>query len=385
MAEIRKRELDKLRDMRREYVKYLNLNPIQRGGILTPEARKAVEEWADGYSVCDFCDGVLESIKKPPIDEFIHETLPRFVEADEVRLTHGAREAKFMVMHAICEPGSTIVVDSNAHYSTHVAAERNKLHVVEVENNSYPEYRVNVEAYADRIDEVNKKTGKLPSLALITFPDGNYGNLPDAKRVADICSEYNVPLLVNAAYAIGRMPVSLRDLGADFIVGSGHKSMASSGPIGLLGVRKSWSDSVFRKSMEYRNKDVEMLGCGPRGLPLITLMASFPAVYERVQRWDMEVKNARFFIKRIEDINGIQQLGIKPTEHDLNFLETNVFYAISKKHRNGRFFLYRELKKRDIIGVKPGLTKNFKLSTYGFNKDELKRIIDAFKEIAMLK
>ncbi|OYT54879.1 MAG: O-phospho-L-seryl-tRNA:Cys-tRNA synthase [Candidatus Altiarchaeales archaeon ex4484_2] len=371
--------------MERSVKGFLNLNPIQRGGILTPEAKKAVEEWADGYSICDFCDGVLESIKKPPIDEFVHKTLPKFIESDEVRLTHGAREAKFMVMHAVCKPDSTIVVDSNAHYSTHVAAERNKLHIVEVENNSYPEYRVDVGRYADKIEEVKEKTGKLPSLALITFPDGNYGNLPDVKRVASICSEYDVPLLVNAAYAIGRMPVSLRDIGADFVVGSGHKSMASSGPIGILGVMGDLSDSVFRKSREYRNKEVEMLGCGPRGLPLITLMASFPTVYKRVQRWGVEVENARFFIEKMEGIDGIRQLGIKPTEHDLNFLETNVFYEISKKHKKGRFFLYRELKKRNIIGVKPGLTRNFKLSTYGFNKDELKKIIDAFKEIAMLK
>ncbi|MEA1924296.1 MAG: O-phospho-L-seryl-tRNA:Cys-tRNA synthase [Candidatus Altiarchaeota archaeon] len=385
MTEIGERELARLEGMQRTVKGFLNLNPIQRGGILTPEAMKAVGEWADGYSLCDFCDGVLESIKKPPIDEFVHKTLPKFIDADEVRLTHGARETKFMVMHSICKPGSTIVVDSNAHYSTHVAAERNKLQIVEVENNNYPEYRVDVGKYADKIEEVKKKTGKPPSLAVITFPDGNYGNLPDAKRVASICSEYDVPLLINAAYAIGRMPVSLRDLGADFVVGSGHKSMASSGPIGILGVRGDLSDVVLRKSREYKNKEVEMLGCGPRGLPLITLMASFPTVYERVQHWDEQVENARFFIKKMEGIDGIQQLGIKPTEHDLNFLETDVFYEISKKHKKGRFFLYRELKKRNIIGIKPGLTKNFKISTYEFNKDELKKIITAFKEIAMLK
>ena len=66
-------------------------------------------------------------------------------------------------------------------------------------------------------------------------------------------------------------------------------------------------------------------------------------------------------------------------------METKVFYEISREHKKGRFFLYKELKKRGIAGIKPGLTRNFKLSTYGFKKDELKRIIDAFKEISMLK
>ncbi len=31
----------------------INLNPIQRSGILTPEARQALLEFGDGYSTCD--------------------------------------------------------------------------------------------------------------------------------------------------------------------------------------------------------------------------------------------------------------------------------------------------------------------------------------------
>ncbi|RLI13591.1 O-phospho-L-seryl-tRNA:Cys-tRNA synthase, partial [Candidatus Bathyarchaeota archaeon] len=33
----------------------VNLNPIQRGGILPEEARRALLEFGDGYSMCDFC------------------------------------------------------------------------------------------------------------------------------------------------------------------------------------------------------------------------------------------------------------------------------------------------------------------------------------------
>ena len=56
----------------------------------------------------------------------------------------------------------------------------------------------------------------------------------DAEKIASICHEYDVPLLLNGAYAVGRMPVSAKEIGADFIVGSGHKSMAASGPVGVL-------------------------------------------------------------------------------------------------------------------------------------------------------
>jgi Sep-tRNA:Cys-tRNA synthetase len=48
-------------------------------------------------------------------------------------------------MHALCKPGDTIVVDGNAHYTTHVAAERAGLSMVEVPNNEYPNYEITPE------------------------------------------------------------------------------------------------------------------------------------------------------------------------------------------------------------------------------------------------
>ncbi|MBU2263957.1 O-phospho-L-seryl-tRNA:Cys-tRNA synthase, partial [Patescibacteria group bacterium] len=77
----------------------INIDPLQAGGILTDEARQALLEWGDGFSVCDFCPGRLEGIKKPPIYDFVHQALPDFIGADVVHLTHGAREGKFLIMH----------------------------------------------------------------------------------------------------------------------------------------------------------------------------------------------------------------------------------------------------------------------------------------------
>lgn len=371
-------KLDKFVGLCRESKKFINLNPLQRGGYLSEEARRIAPDWIDGYSVCDFCGGCLDRIKKPPIEEFVHRVLPEFLECDVARLTNGAREGKFAIMHSVCKEGDTILMDGNAHYSSYVAAERARLKIELIENSGYPEFRINEEDYANKIEEFK------PNLVLLTYPDGSYGNLPDAKKVGKICAEYDVPFLLNCAYAIGRMSISAKKLGADFIVGSGHKSMASSGPIGVLGMKKEWEDTVLWKSGKYKGKEVEVIGCGPRGFSTIALMASFPSVVERVKSWDKEVENSQYFIKSIEAIGGIKQLGVRPTEHDLNFLETEIFHEISKKHKKRGFFLYQELKKRGIVGIKPGLTKNFKLSTYQLNREELKKVIDSFQEISKM-
>lgn len=374
-----KGSLDKFLNIKRVTKRMINLDPLQTGGILTNEAHQALVEWGDGYSVCDFCQGNLGEIKKPPLYEFFHEALPEFIGTDIVIPTYGAREGKFMIMHAIAKPGDYIIIDKNAHYTTYLAAERLGLRIKEVANSGYPEYRIDENAYETVINQLRKKKINI-SLMLITWPDGNYGNLPDVKRVAEISRKFNIPLLINAAYAIGRMPVNLNEVGGDFVVGSGHKSMASSGPIGLIGMEEKWGKILLKKSQYFEKKEVEMLGCSARGVSVMTLMASFFQVAERVKKWPDQVNKARWFSGQLERL-GIKQLGERPHRHDLMFFESERLYEISQKHKRGPYFLYEELKRKNIWGIKPGLTKHFKLSTFAATKIELEKVIHVFADI----
>ena len=370
--------LKKFTNLKRKTRGMINLDPLQAGGILTDEARAALVEWGDGFCVCDFCGGKLDEIRNPPIFDFVHQALPEFIGADVVSLTLGAREGIFLVMHAIGKPGDTVIVDKNAHYSTYVAAERAGLEVKIVSNSGYPEYNIDVNGYRAAIEEA-KKTGKV-SLLFMTWPDGNYGNLPDAKALVEISREYKIPLLLNAVYAIGRMPIKMNEIGADFIVASGHKSMASSGPIGFVGMKKEWAEILLKKSQYFPKKEIEALGCAARGTSLMTLMASFPKVAARISEWPQQVEKANWFSGQLETL-GIKQLGEKPHRHDLMFFESENLYEISQKDKRGAFFLYDKLKKNNIWGIKPGLTKQFKLSTFAATKEELEKVVSVFKEI----
>ena len=366
--------LQKLGALHRLHKGLINLMPLQTGGILTDAAREALVEFGDGYSVCDFCLGNLCNITNPPIKKFVHELLPQFLGCEVATITHGAREAKFMVMHSLAKPGDSIIVDGNRHYTTIVAAERAGLNVIEVPHSGYPEFRIDVNDYIPVIKKHN------PKLILLTYPDGNYGNLPDARKLGEIAQEYDIPYILNGAYAVGRMPVKLSDVGADFIIGSGHKSMASAGPCGVLGMKKRWEEIALRKSKAYSNKEVELLGCTVRGAPLVTLMASFPYVKERVNHWDEQVLKAQWFSAELEKL-GFKQLGEKPHGHDLLHFEAPMLYDISKRVRERGYFLYKELKERGIWGLQPGLTKAFKLSTFAADKEQLALVIDSFKAI----
>ena len=366
--------LQKFGELHRQHKGLINIMPLQTGGLLTQAAREALIEFGDGYSICDFCLGSLGDITNPPVREFVHEFLPPFLGSEVATIMHGAREAIFMVMHSLGEPGDSIVVDGNRHYTTMVAAERAGLNVIESPRSGHPEFRIGADDYIPLIEKHK------PKLILLTYSDGNYGNIPDAKRLGEIAQQYSIPFILNGAYAVGRMPVSMSEIGADFIVGSGHKSMASAGPCGVLGMKKKWQEIVLRKSSLYSNKEIELLGCTLRGVPLITLMASFPEVQQRVLHWNEQVSKAQWFSSELENL-GLKQLGEKPHKHDLLHFETPMLYDISKRVRERGYFLYRELKERGIWGPQPGLTKSFKVSTFAASREQLSFVLDSFRAI----
>ncbi len=374
MEQKNSKSLQKLSQLHREHKGLINLMPLQTGGMLTDAAKEVLMEFGDGYSVCDFCQGNLCNVTNPPIRDFVQELLPQFLGCGVATITHGAREAKFIVMHSLTRPGDSIVVDGNKHYTTVVAAERVGLNIIEVPHSGHPKFSVDVNDYAELIKKHS------PKLVLLTYPDGNYGNLPDVKRLGEIAQEYNIPYILNGAYAVGRMPINMEEIGADFIIGSGHKSMASAGPAGVLGMKKKWAETVLRKSGKYGNKDIELLGCSIRGVPLITLMASFPYVRERVQHWDKQVSKAQWFSAELEKL-GFKQLGEKPHRHDLLHFDAPMLYEISKRVRERGYFLYKELKERGIWGPQPGLARSFKVSTFAADKEQLGLVIDSFKAI----
>ena len=378
----------------REYRKpeYINLNPIQRGGILSEAARRALQEFGDGYSICDWCPAKtprLDLIDRPPVREFLAD-LAEFLGMDVARVTTRCRESKFIVFRMLGWNGGCVVVDSLAHYSTYLAAELAGLEVLEVPHSGPPEYRVNLEAYAKKIEEAKRRFGGKPVAALLTHVDSYYGNLNDARAVAKICNEYEVPLVLNAAYTSGVMPVDGRSLGVDIIVGSGHKSWASSAPIGILALKGDLAEKILARSRitgdwsgrSFQIKEFALLGCTVMGAPLATLMASFPYVVERVQRWEEEVRKAQYLVEQLERIEGTRLLGVKPKMHTLIHVESEGFYKVSKSHKRRGFFLYDELKARGIVGIQPGLSRHFKLNTYGLTWEQVKYVAEAFQEIA---
>jgi Sep-tRNA:Cys-tRNA synthetase len=371
------------------------------GGILPSEVHRRLyeEEWTRvGYSTCFEClEGRSSSLGKPPVKEFV-EDVAEFFGGDAAEHTFGCRAAQFAAMKTISdyiekegsrEYSKVVVADPLCHYTTAIAAEMTGLRLVEPPHRGYPEYTVDPKGFADRIEEVKRETGKLPGLIIVTNVEPYYGNLNPVKEVGVIAEEYGVPYMVNAAYTAGVMPVNMREMKADFLTVSAHKSMASLGPLGFLVTNYDWAKKAFQTSTlvtswsgrAFGKKITNIFGCSVGGSPLISAMLSFPYVVERVRGWEGELEKTRWFVDEMEKLGDVMLVGERLHRHHLLHFETPLFWEVSQHHRRRGFFLAEEVNARGITGLHRGLSKHVKLSIYGLNWDRLKHVRDAFLEI----
>lgn len=369
---------------------YINIQPIQAAGRLTVEAMKALIAYGDGYSTCDQCRKPfrLDKITKPNIAEF-HADLAEFLHMDEARVTPGARRAFQAVCLAFAEKGDTILVSALAHYTEFLAAENANAVVKEIPLNE--KNVVTGDLVAQKIEDVTREQGKKPALVMLDHFDYSFANEHDIVGAAKAAHEYDIPILYNGAYTVGIKPVDGKALGVDFVVGSGHKSMASPAPSGVLATTSEYADQVFRTTQmigdvtgrKFGIKEVEMLGCTLMGSNIIAMMASFPTIQRRVNDWQEYVAKSNVVIDALSSINGNKCLSEYPRKHTLTKVDTTgSFDKIAKTHKRRGFFFSDELKKRGIVGEFAGATRTWKLNTYGLSWDQTSYVADAFKEIA---
>jgi len=394
--------VQKYTHIKNEYREAIIVHPIMRGGIVPEETRKNLfeEGWTRiGYSACFDCiEGRSSLISKPPIADFL-EDIAKFLGGDRAEHTFGCRAAQFAVMKTIRDfvdnEGSRdyapiVLSDPLCHYTTATAAEATGLRMVEASHSGYPEYKVGAESFREKVEQIRKETGKLPGLIAVTHAEPYYGNLSPAEKIGEVAEEYDVPYMVNTAYTAGVMPVNMRDLRADFLTVSAHKSMASLGPLGFLVTNYEWMKRVFQNSRvvadwsgrAFGKKIPNIFGCSVGGIPLISAMYSFPYVVERVERWNEELEKTQWFIREIEKLDDIMLMGERPHRHHLLHFETPIFWEISKHHKRRGFFLAEEMIKKGIVGLHRGLSKHVKLSLYGLERHEVERVKEAFQEIA---
>ena len=369
---------------------FINIDPIQAGGRLTADAMKSVIAYGDGYSVCDNCrkPNRLDYISKPPIAEF-HRDLAAWLNMDSVRTVPGARRGFQAVANTYVKKGDPVLLTSLSHYTEFLAIEETGGIAREIPQDSG--HTITADATAAKIEEVRREFGRVPVLAFIDHVDYQYGNMHDVKAIAKVAHNYDIPVLYNGAYTVGILPVDGKDLGVDFIVGSGHKSMAAPAPSGVLAATKERSAEVFRTTAiegdvtkrKFGIKEPEMMGCTLMGATLVGMMASFPMVKERVKHFDRELENNDIVLKALLSVSGTKILSEYPRNHTLTRMDTIAsFDKVAESHKKRGFYFSGALEEKGIVGIIPGATKVWKFNTYGITTKQAAFLAGAFIAIA---
>lgn len=380
-ADIDTREVEEL---------FINIDPIQAGGRLTVDAQKATLAYADGYSVCDNClkPFRLDYINKPPIAAF-HRDCAEWLNMDTVRLVPGARRGFQAVASSLVEKGDPVLLTALSHYTEFASLEQVGADIHEIPKDE--QNHITADNAAARIEDVTREAGKAPSLLFVEHVDYQYGNIHEIAAIAKVAHQYDIPVLLNGAYSVGIMPVDGKALGVDFVIGSGHKSMAAPAPSGLVATTNEYADLVFRTTQAQGDitgrtfgiKEIELMGCSLMGVTAVGLIASFPAVKERVLHWDREVENSNRVVDALCAIDGTKVESDMPREHTLTRINTlDSFDTVAKTHKKKGFFLSNALKKKGVIGVIPGSTRVWKFNTYGLNDMQIAHLCRVFQEIA---
>jgi Sep-tRNA:Cys-tRNA synthetase len=369
---------------------YINIDPIQAGGRLTADAMKAIIAYGDGYSVCDNCRKPfrLDYIKTPPVDMF-HRELATFLHMDTARVVPGARRGFQAVTGTYVEKGDPVLLSALSHYTEFLSIESRGGIPLEIPKNK--DNIITGDAAADKIESAVREYRRSPPLLFIDHYDYQFGNEHMVKEVIRAAHQYDIPVLYNGAYTVGILPVDGKGLGADFVVGSGHKSMAAPAPSGVLATTQERAGEVFRTTRAkgdvtdrtFGIKEVEMMGCTLMGVTLMGMMASFPHVRDRVQHWKQELENAQQVIEALRAIEGTRILSEYPRKHTLTRVDTlQSFDKVAQKHKKRGFFFSSALRDQGITGLIPGATKVWKYNTYGLTRVQTEYLAQTLVDIA---
>ena len=86
----------------------------------------------------------------------------------------------------------------------------------------------------DTVQAFEKALRSGAKAAVFTHVSNVFGYILPVKELAQLCRQYGVPFVIDAAQSAGSLPVSLKELGADFIAMPGHKGLLGPQGTGIL-------------------------------------------------------------------------------------------------------------------------------------------------------
>jgi L-cysteine/cystine lyase len=178
-------------------------------------------------------------------------------------------------------------------------------------------------------------------LVILSHVLWNTGQVLPIDKIAEICRNNSIRLLIDAAQSVGLLPLNLTELGADFYAFTGHKWLCGPGGVGGLYVRPEIRDShkptfIGWRSIVRDNQD-QPVGWQPDGqryevatsnYPLYTGLREAIAIHQQwgtpEERYQQICHYSEYLWQRLQVISDVKCLRTSPPESGLvSFQLTN--------------------------------------------------------------
>jgi cysteine desulfurase len=141
-----------------------------------------------------------------------------------------------------------------------------------------------------KVDELKNAIRPTTALVAVMMANNEIGTIQPIKEIAEICRENNVLLFADGAQAVGKIPVNVAELGADFVSIAAHKFYGPKG-IGALYCR----NGVFPTPVIYGAGQESGIRSGTENVPGIAGLgvAAKLAYQEFCDGHEEQVRNLR--------------------------------------------------------------------------------------------
>ena len=147
-------------------------------------------------------------------------------EPQQVVFTNNCTHGLNIAIHTLVKPGSRVVISGFEHNAvTRPLYARNaKLQIAGRK----------LFDWEDTLNHFEDALKKGADAAVFTHVSNVFGYILPVEEMAALCKQWGVPFILDAAQSAGNIPISLKNLGADFIAMPGHKGLLGPQGTGLL-------------------------------------------------------------------------------------------------------------------------------------------------------
>lgn len=190
--------------------------------------------------------------------DIVREKVSSFIGSgkDEIIFTHNCSDSiNFVASSLSLSKDDEVILSVLEHHSNYLPwYERAKIKVASIDENGIIDLN-------HLVSLLTKKT----KLISVTYISNVTGNIQPIREIARIAKENGVLLMVDAAQAVGHIPVNVCDIDCDFMAFSAHKMLGPSG-VGVLYAKKDVQhllrltrfgggmvNKIFHERIEYLN------------------------------------------------------------------------------------------------------------------------------------